>query len=115
MREKIARQITEYYDYGSYVSKKIVTWEILWMIKKSIEEGKQGCYIKFHSWFNGKRVQLVVCKCVSCFGDKLSAQKLVKAVNDYLGLQTVTNTVQEILKKESTSKKNSNKQLSFGF
>ena len=41
----------------------------------------------------------------------MSAQKLAKAVGDYLGSQTVTNTVQEILEKESTLGEKSTKRL----
>ena len=107
----MARRVAECYGRGFYVSKKIVTWEIQWMTKRCIEEGKQGCHTKSHSWFNDEGVQLAVCECISSSGDKLSAQKLAKAVGDHLGSQTVTNTVQEILERESTLGKNSTKQL----
>lgn len=101
-RKETARQVAECYGRGLYVSKKIVTWEIQWMTKSSIEEEKQGCYTKSHSWFNDEGVQLAVRECISSSGDKLSAQKLAKAMGDYLSSQTVTNTVQEILEREST-------------
>ena len=81
------------------------------MTKRSIEEGKQSCHTKSRSWFIDKGVQLAVRECISCSGDKLSAQKLGKAVGDYLGSQKVTNTVQEILEKESTLGENSTKHL----
>lgn len=48
-RKKTARQVAESYGCGFYVSKKIVTWEIQWMTKRFIEEGKQGCHTKSHS------------------------------------------------------------------
>ena len=54
------------------------------MTKRSIKEEKQGSHIKSHSWFNDEGVQLAIRECISCFRDKLSAQKLVKAVDDYL-------------------------------
>ena len=41
----------------------------------------------------------------------MSAQKLAKAVGDYLSSQKVTNTIQEILEKDLTSGENSTKQL----
>ena len=63
------------------------------MTKRCIEEGKQGCHTKSHLWFNDEGVQLLVHEYISFSGDKLSAQKLAKAVKDYLGSQTVTNTV----------------------
>ena len=81
------------------------------MTKKSFEKGKQGCYTKSHFWFNDKGAQLAIRECISYSGDKLSAQKLAKALGDYLGSQTVTNTVQEIFEKESTLGENSTKQL----
>ena len=91
-RKKTTRRVAECYGRGFYVSKKIVTWEIQWMTKRCIEEGKQGCHTKSHSWFNDEGVQLAVCECISSSGDKLSAQKLAKALGDHLGSQTVTNT-----------------------
>ena len=42
------------------------------MTKRSIEEEKQGCYTKSHSWFNNKEVQLAVRECISCSRNKLS-------------------------------------------
>lgn len=84
------------------------------MTKRCIEEGKQGCHTKSHSWFNNEGVQLAVRECIFSSGDKLSAQKLAKAVGHYLDSQTVTNTVQEILGRESTLGKNSIKQLPLG-
>ena len=63
------------------------------MTKRCIEGKKQGCYTKSHSWFNDEAVQLAVREYISSSGNKLSAQKLAKAVGDHLGLQTVTNTV----------------------
>lgn len=54
-------------------------------------------------------------KCISSSEDKLSAQKLVKAIRDYLGSQIVTNTVQEILERELTLGKNIIKQLLLGY
>lgn len=44
----------------------------------------------------------------------MSAQKLAKAVGDYLGSQTITNTIQEILEKKSTLGENNIKQLPLG-
>lgn len=84
------------------------------MTKRYIEEGKQSCHTKSHSWFNDEGVQLVERECISSSGNKLSAQKLAKAVGNHLGSQTVTNTVQEILERESTLGKNSIKLLSPG-
>ena len=81
------------------------------MTKRCIEEGKQGCHTKSHSWFNDKGVQLAVCEYIFSFGDKLSAQKLAKAVRAYLGSQIVTNTIQDILEGESTLGENNTKQL----
>ena len=63
------------------------------MTKGSIKGKKQGCHTKSHSWFNDKGIQLAVHECISYSRDKLKAQKLAKAVGDYLGLQVVTNTV----------------------
>lgn len=63
------------------------------MTKRCIEERKQDCYTKSYFWFNDKRVQLAVHECIFSSGDKLLAQKLAKALQDYLGSQTVTNTV----------------------
>ena len=114
MCKKTGKRVAECYGHGFYVSKKIVTWEIQLMTKRYIEEVKQGCHTKFHSWFNDKKVQLAVHKCISLFKDKLSAQKLAKAVGDYWSSQIVTNTVQEILERESTLNKNNIKLLPFG-
>ncbi len=68
------------------------------MTTRCIEGGKQGCHIKSQSWFNDKGVKLVVRKYIPSSEDKLSAQKQTKAIDDYLGLYMVTNTVQKILK-----------------
>ena len=111
MRKKTVRQIVECYSRGSYVSKNIFTWKIQLMTKKSIEEEKQGCHTKSHFWFNAEEVQLAVHEFIFYSVDKLSAQKLAKAVGDYLGSQIVINTVQEILEKESTLEENSTKRL----
>lgn len=81
------------------------------MTKKYIEEEKQGCHTKPHSWFNDKGVQLAIRKCISFFEDKLFAQKLAKAVEEYLGSQTVINTIEKILERELTLSENSTKQL----
>ena len=102
-RKETAQQVAECYGRGTYVARKIITWEIQWMTNRAIEEEKQGCHTKFHSWFNNERVQLAVRECISCSGDKLSAQKLAKAVGDYLGSQTVTSTVEGILEQEAIS------------
>lgn len=81
------------------------------MIKRCIEEKKQGCYTKSHVQFNDEEVQLTIHECISSFVDKLSAQKLVKGIKYYLSLQTVINIIQEILKKESTLSQKSTKLL----
>ena len=81
------------------------------MTKRCIEEGKQDSHTKSHSEFNDEGVQLAVRECISSSEDKLSAQKLAKAVGDHLGLQTVTNTVPEILERESILGENSTEQL----
>lgn len=47
------------------------------------------------------------------FGNKLLAQKLVKAIGDYLSLQTIINTIQKTLERESTLGKNNSNQLLF--
>lgn len=52
----MARQVAEYYDCSFYISKKIVTWEIQWMTKRYIEEGKQSYHIKSCFWFNNEKV-----------------------------------------------------------
>lgn len=49
----------------------------------------------------------VVLQYISFFGDKLTAQKLAKAVGDNLDLQIVTNTISKILKIELILGKNS--------
>lgn len=81
------------------------------MTTRCIEEGKQGCHTKSRSWFNDEGVQLAVREFISSSRDKLLAQKLAKAVGDYLSSQMVTNIVQGILEKNFTSGKNSTKQL----
>ena len=43
------------------------------MIKRYIEEEKQGYHIKSHLWFNNKEVQLAVYECISSSKDKLLA------------------------------------------
>lgn len=63
------------------------------MIKRCIKEGKQDCYTKSHLWLNDEKIQLAIYKCIFLSGDKLSAQKLVKVVGDYLGSQRITNIV----------------------
>ena len=73
------------------------------MTNESIEEGKIGCHIKSYSWFNDERVQLAVRKYISCSENMLSAQNLAKAVGEYLGSQTVTSTMKNILEQEATS------------
>lgn len=110
-RKETARQVAECYGRGSYVSEKIVTWERQWIRTRGIEEGKQGCHTKYQSWFNDEGVQLAVRECISSSGNKLSAQKLAKAVGDYLVSHMVTNTVQEILETELISGENSTQQL----
>lgn len=63
------------------------------MTKKSIEERNQSCHIKSYFWFNDKKIQLVIHECISCLKNKLLVQKLTKVAGDYLGLQTIANTV----------------------
>ena len=110
-RKTTATQVAECYGRGKYLAEKIVTWEIQWMTNRSIEEGKRGCHTKSYSWFNDEGVQLAVRECISCSGDKLSAQKLAKAVGEYLGSQTAISTVEDILEQEAIS---GSQQLSVG-
>lgn len=56
------------------------------MIKKYIEERKQGCYTKSHFLFNDKRVQLTIYECIFFSRDNLLVCKLSNAVKNYLGL-----------------------------
>ncbi len=72
------------------------------MTSKSIEKEKQGYYIKSHSWFNNKEIQLAVHECISYSKYKLLTYKLATALRDYLESQKFANTVQDILEKEST-------------
>lgn len=97
LREEIAKLVAECYGRGSYVARKIITWEIQWMTNRTIEEGQQGCHTKSFSWFNDEGVQLAVRECISSSGDKLSAQKLAKAVGDYLNSQKAITTVEDTL------------------
>ena len=84
------------------------------MTKRCIKEEKQGCYTKSQLWFNDEGIQLAVRECISLSGNKLSVQKLAKAVGDQLDPQTVTKTFQEILKRESTLGENSTELLPLG-
>lgn len=83
------------------------------MTDQTIKEGKQDCYIKSQSQFNDKKIQLVVCEFISYSKDKLLAYKLIKAVSDYLDLQTATNTVKNIFKQEVNLRENNTYQLHF--
>lgn len=57
-RIETARQVAECYGRGTYVAKKIVTWEIQWMTYRAIEEGNRavipnptlGLITKEYSW-----------------------------------------------------------------
>ena len=110
-QKETARQVAECYSQGSYVAEKIVIWKIQWMTTRTIEERKIGFHTKFFSWFNDKGIQLAVRKCISCSGDKLFASKLAKVIEEYLGSQTVTNTVESILEQEAASEENNSSQL----
>lgn len=55
------------------------------MITKNIKKRKQGCHTKSQSWFNNKKVWLAIYEYISSSGNKFFAQKLAKAVSDYLG------------------------------
>ena len=110
-QKKTAKQVAEYYGQRSYVAEKIVTWEIQWMTTQTIEEGKRSCHTKSFSWFNYEGIQLAVRECISYSGDKLSASKLARVIEEYLGSQTVTNTVESILEQEAASKENNSSQL----
>lgn len=85
------------------------------MTKRNIKEEKQGCHNKSHFNFNDKEVQLAIHECIFCLGDKLSVQKLAKALNDYLGSQKIANNIWEIFEKKSILKENNIKQLPLGF
>lgn len=63
------------------------------MTTKNIEERKQCSDIKSQFWFNDKEIMLALRECISFFGDKLSAQKLAKAIDNNLDLQIVINTM----------------------
>lgn len=81
------------------------------MIKRYIKERKQDYYTKSLSKFNDKEVQLVVYEYISLSRNKLSAQKLPIAKENYLCLEIVTNTIYKILERKLILDENSIKQL----
>jgi len=54
---------------GTYIARKIVTWEISSLKNVFIEEGRPGCFAKTRCWFNDEGVMLHVREWISGVGE----------------------------------------------
>ncbi len=67
---------------------------------RCIGDGSQGCHAKSHSWFNDEGVQLFDREHILPSGEKLTAQGIAKAVEEYLKSNQARDAVAEILGSE---------------
>lgn len=69
---------------GLYFARKVITWEIEWRERRTVNEGRKGCFSKTYSWFNDEGVQLHIRDYLAGAGEHITAYRLAKSIGDYL-------------------------------
>lgn len=92
-RKTLALMASRAHDRGTYVARQLPGWEKAWIEHRSIPEGKQGHARNMKSLLADEDMEVFTREWINENRGHITAQKLRKAVYDYLGSRTAADTV----------------------